>query len=579
MNKIRYNQSPMHASQMSLTIGGLIFSFLLVGSMSQQVTTPDGPIQGVSETTVSGKKYSAFYSIRYGKPPTGSRRFLAAEPVDSWTETYDAATEKSNICFQLYNDDDQQTEDCLFLSVFTPQTSTSSNITYPVFFNIHGGGFYGGSGTLASGISPKYLLEEDVIVVIFNYRLTALGFLSTGNEVIPGNAGLTDQVLALKWIQRNIAAFGGDPQRVTIAGQSAGAKSVGYLILSPLATGLFSAGIMESGTVLSPGGFQRNHTNIAFKLGSFVDAQFNSSRDSKKLLEVLQDVDAKTVNAAGTSFANWAAQQTTRYERDQGTQGYYFTPAIDSASSNPVLPELQYEALINGNFNKVPIFVGVTSEEGLMDAPYNDVTHLKAFHDVHSLLNPQDMNISGEDDWAEVGDLIYNIYSPNGSLVDNPLGIIQYYTDQEYARGSIKHAELQSVFTDVFYYQFSYTGKLGGGNQGYPGSGNVSHVGEGSYIYFGKSLADYPETDQLISKRLVKIWTNFVKYHNPTPEKDELLQNITWPKVASEEFQFVNIGNYEETDLIVTAGRPKAPKMAFWDTVYEEYGKRPFDTY
>ncbi|ERL93764.1 hypothetical protein D910_11050 [Dendroctonus ponderosae] len=159
------------------------------------------------------------------------------EPVDSWTETYDAATEKSNICFQLYNDDDQQTEDCLFLSVFTPQTSTSSNITYPVFFNIHGGGFYGGSGTLASGISPKYLLEEDVIVVIFNYRLTALGFLSTGNEVIPGNAGLTDQVLALKWIQRNIAAFGGDPQRVTIAGQSAGAKSVGYLILSPLATG------------------------------------------------------------------------------------------------------------------------------------------------------------------------------------------------------------------------------------------------------------------------------------------------------------------------------------------------------
>uniref|UniRef100_A0AAR5P2E8 Carboxylesterase type B domain-containing protein n=1 Tax=Dendroctonus ponderosae TaxID=77166 RepID=A0AAR5P2E8_DENPD len=552
---------------------------LFIGTLAQQVTTPDGPVRGVAEQTLSGKTYYAYYTIPYAKPPTGSRRFLAPEAPDPWTEVHDGSSENPNICYQLYNDYDVENEDCLHLNVYTPQNPSEESRNLPVLVNIHGGGFITGNGLASSptgGMSPKFLVEEDVIFVSFNYRLGVFGFLSTGDEVIPGNAGLADQIQALKWLKKNIAAFGGNPDKITIVGQSAGAASVGYLILSPAASGLFAGAILESGTPLDPWSYQRNQTEISFKTASFVDSEFDYSRDSQRLLEVLQSADARTVDAAATSFANWDAGQPYAVHRLQMQQGFYYTPIIESS----VIPEYQYEALADGNINKVPVLMGICSEEGLTNLDqYLDNT-LQAYDDTPGFLNPQDLHINNEPTWAEVGNLIKEEYSPSSTFVNNKLGAIQYFTEHDFAKGSIKHAELQADQSDVYFYEFAYSGQLAGNTEHtYPGSGNVSHVEEWIYLYWGWPVSGYPENDQLVHNRLVRIWTNFAKYQNPTPSAEELLQEITWPKVTSGNFQYVEIGNFADPNLTIQQGKPKSNRMEFWDRIYESYGNRPFDTY
>ena len=123
---------------------------------------------------------------------------------------------------------------------------------------IHGGGFQVGAGT-TDFYGPNLLVDKDVVIVSINYRLGVLGFLSTGDDVIPGNIGMWDQVLALKWVQRNIKAFGGDPDNVTIFGESAGGMSVSYLLLSPAASRLFHKAIVQSGPPIATYGKSEKH--------------------------------------------------------------------------------------------------------------------------------------------------------------------------------------------------------------------------------------------------------------------------------------------------------------------------------
>lgn len=147
-------------------------------------------------------------------------------------------------------------------------------------FWIHGGGFQFGSGN-SFLYGPDYLIDEGVVLVTINYRLGALGFLSADVPEAPGNAGLKDQVLALKWVKDNIKEFGGNPDKVTIFGQSAGAASVHYLMLSPMAKGLFHGAIAQSGVALNPWAFTENTKNRAFKLGSVLGLETN---DTQKLV-------------------------------------------------------------------------------------------------------------------------------------------------------------------------------------------------------------------------------------------------------------------------------------------------------
>ncbi|XP_035787947.1 venom carboxylesterase-6-like [Anopheles albimanus] len=161
--------------------------------------------------------------------------------------------EKNRFCIQRtslgkYNG----TEDCLYLNVFVTQRSTFDNAgLLPVMFYIHGGAFSRGAASTATRDPVRLMTTRRVIVVTIQYRLGVLGFLSTGDLSASGNFGMKDQVLALRWVQKNIRAFGGDPQLVTIFGESAGGASVQYHMLSPVSRGLFQRAISMSGSALS----------------------------------------------------------------------------------------------------------------------------------------------------------------------------------------------------------------------------------------------------------------------------------------------------------------------------------------
>ncbi|XP_055078306.1 cocaine esterase-like isoform X2 [Periophthalmus magnuspinnatus] len=225
------------------------------------VQTSLGILKG-GYVTVKGKETGAhaFLGVPFAKPPVGpALRFAPPQPVEKWSGVKDA-TEQPPMCVQnkavLKNlasklgikvETPDISEDCLYLNIYTP-ANRDSDAKLPVMVWIHGGRFLSGAASAYDG--SALAAYEDVVVVLIQYRLGLLGFLSTGEKDMAGNFGLLDQVEALKWVQQHIHNFGGNPDQVTIFGESAGGMSVSFLFLSPLSNGLFHGGISGSGTAV-----------------------------------------------------------------------------------------------------------------------------------------------------------------------------------------------------------------------------------------------------------------------------------------------------------------------------------------
>ncbi|NIJ35881.1 para-nitrobenzyl esterase [Sphingopyxis panaciterrae] len=226
-------------------IRGLFLSAAVVASpvAAQQVTVDSGAVTGASADGVA-----SFKGIAYAAPPVGAGRWRAPALVADWNAPRDA-TSYGPDCMQnplpgIQPGSRPMSEDCLTLNVWTPKPAKGAKL--PVMVWIHGGGFVGGSGTLPE-TDGGLLAKRDVVIVSFNYRLGRFGFFAHPALGKDGNWGLMDQIAALKWVQRNIAAFGGDPAKVTVFGESAGGESVSRLMASPLAKGLFARAIVASG--------------------------------------------------------------------------------------------------------------------------------------------------------------------------------------------------------------------------------------------------------------------------------------------------------------------------------------------
>jgi len=244
--------------------GAMCRTLLLVIAMAlgvrtmaaDQVRTDKGAVEGAAS---ADGKVRIFKGVPYAAPPVGALRWKAPAPAPRWTKVREA-TEFGARCMQgrIYDDmifrDNGPSEDCLYLNVWTPATSSKAGL--PVMVWIHGGGFAAGA-TSEPRQDGENLARKGVVVVSMNYRLGVFGFFSHADLAkesahhASGNYGLLDQVAALQWVQRNIAAFGGDPHNVTIFGESAGSISVSALIASPLANGLFQRAIGESGALFS----------------------------------------------------------------------------------------------------------------------------------------------------------------------------------------------------------------------------------------------------------------------------------------------------------------------------------------
>lgn len=231
-------------------LGMLAFGLDIVNVV--EVRTPFGWVRGYEENH-DGRQMYRFIKIPYAQPPLGDLRFHKTKPIKEWDGVKGIGAINAPQCPQIQNpmpgfDNLENDEDCLYLNIYIPGgISKDRNLSVMVW--IHGGGFIVGG---ASQYKPqKLVLGGDVIVVTINYRLGLFGFLTLHDQLAPGNYGLWDQIEALKWIQKNIAAFGGNPKSVTIFGESAGGMSVSLQTLIPSNKGLFQRAISQSGVVSS----------------------------------------------------------------------------------------------------------------------------------------------------------------------------------------------------------------------------------------------------------------------------------------------------------------------------------------
>ncbi|KAH7952432.1 acetylcholinesterase [Rhipicephalus sanguineus] len=217
------------------------------------VQTINGPLRGVNVPTTASS-VRGYLGVPFAEPPVGELRFKKPVPKKPWKGVYNA-TSQPPLCpqmpvrinnFFLVEASDPVSEDCLYVNVFVPTMRDSSLL--PVIVYLPGGGFSYGGISIGAMDTSELAARGNVITVAVGYRLGAFGFLYMGFEDAPGNMGLYDQLLALKWVRNNIRAFGGDPSRVTLMGESAGSISVGMQLISPKSKGLFKRAVMQSGS-------------------------------------------------------------------------------------------------------------------------------------------------------------------------------------------------------------------------------------------------------------------------------------------------------------------------------------------
>nr|WP_328802929.1 carboxylesterase/lipase family protein [Saccharibacillus alkalitolerans] len=306
------------------------------------MATKQGEIRGAAANGAVSWK-----GVPYARPPVGGLRFRAAQPPEAWTGIRDALT-FGPVCPQPVPDEastfgggvPEMSEDCLFLNVWAPEDGGEG---LPVMVWIHGGAFVSGSSSIPLYDGTQLALRGRCVVVSLNYRLGPFGFLHLAplGEAFDSNAGLSDQVMALKWVRENIAAFGGDPDNVTLFGESAGSMSVAALLAMPAAKGLFHKAVLQSGGAQAMSAAQAESVAAAYLRRLNVDGGN---------LETLKTLAAEDLLAAGAGLEN----------AGEDFPALAFQPALEPST----LPEEPLRAISEGSAAGIPLIVGTNKEEG-----------------------------------------------------------------------------------------------------------------------------------------------------------------------------------------------------------------------
>nr|BAD91555.1 carboxylesterase [Athalia rosae] len=485
-----------------------------------EVQIDKGILKGFKTTTGrSNADYYAFKGIPYAKPPVGERRFKAPQEEAAWAGVRDALSH-GNVCphLDLAFGFLRGQEDCLYLNVYTPSVSSEGPLL-PVMVWIHGGGFVLGSGN-EEVYGSNYLLEAEVVLVTLNYRLGALGFLSIEDDEAPGNAGLKDQVAALRWVRRNIKHFGGDPERVTLFGESAGGASVHLHLLSPLSAGLFSQAIGQSGSGANPWVISHNVSNNTIRLAECLGAK-NIDGDKRLALQFLKTAPYGDIIKI---------QSTLRTSEEVRTRvAFLYTPSVETGVNvdEAFLPDHPMEIIRSGKFNKVPYITGYTSHEGylFMKELTKPETMNAAYEDTARYV-PRD--IKNEEFRNALGKSIRTFYFEDKPIgTDNISNLVDLYTDTTFVAGINIATKLQLSVgqSPIYFYPFSYDGGLNLLKYFFkislPGAAHGDELG---YLFNHQLLfwrkAEPASEDEDVMLMMVRLWTNFAKYGNPTPKGD-----------------------------------------------------------
>ena len=479
--------------------------------MHTVIATDAGTVEGIP---ARDRSVAVFRGIPYAAPPVGELRWRAPQPVEAWAGVR-AARRFGAICPQAPNNeiaglDLPMSEDCLTLNVWTGAADDAERRAVLVW--IYGGGFRVGTGA-----GPRYdgeaLAREGLVVVTFNYRLGALGFLATEElsaespDGTSGNYGLLDQIAALQWVQRNIAAFGGDPDRVTIAGQSAGAGSANFLAMSPLAAGLFHRVIAQS------------HARHAR------DPELRYLSTSYRTLP-----DAE---AAGAAYAAERKAPSLDQLRALPWQKLVGADAVDSDvdTGGPAKPPL-FRPVVDGRV--IPHGYEETYTRGLQ----NDVDYLAGSNLDESGAIPDGAfaayRAAGVKAWRPGMPPVHVTLDAFraaarqkfGELAEEFLTLYPAETDDEAARASnaaVRDNARVSTYlwaTDwsrhakrpVHTYFWTHRSPINGGDPR-----RASHGSEIDYVFgnLDPAVADWTEQDHAVARRMTRYWVNFAETGDP----------------------------------------------------------------
>lgn len=347
-------------------------------------------MKGTKRMSVWGNSYYSFEGIPFAKPPVGELRFKAPVEEEPWNDVLDCTGPadvpfQGNMLFKKY----KGSEDCLYLNVFTNEVSNCNKYLYwkrkvfdfpsfcifqiippsprPVMVWIYGGGFQLGEAT-RDMYSPDYFMSKDVVLVTIAYRLGPFGFLSLDDPSVdvPGNAGIKDQIMALKWVQKNIAAFGGDPNNVTLFGESAGGTSTHLCMASERSKGLIHKAITMSGSMLCPWALPPTN-QWAFRLAKALG--YDGDEKAVNIYKFLQTASAIDIQKAVPSIL-------TKEEKHSRIL-FAFGPVVEPyRTKDCILADSPLEILKTTWSNDIPMILGGTSFEGLLFYP--EVSRRKA---------------------------------------------------------------------------------------------------------------------------------------------------------------------------------------------------------
>jgi para-nitrobenzyl esterase len=447
-------------------------ALMVAAQQPAPVKTAEGLVQGIVEHGLT-----VYKGIPFAAPPVNELRWRAPQAA-AHRDTVLQAIQFAPGPMQGGNPPSGKSEDCLYLNIWSPAKSANDNL--PVLVWIYGGGFNFGATSEAT-YSGEKLANKGVVLVSIAYRVGQLGFLShpglsaESPQHVSGNYGLLDMIAGLKWIQKNIAAFGGNPNKVTIFGESAGGIAVSMLCTSPLAKGLFHGAISQSGGSFGP---PRTTTFPGENLKTLPDAE-----------------TAGEAYAKNAGYASIADLRKVGADKLPPIRGLAW-PIIDGY----VIPDDQFKLYEAGKYNDVPILIGYNSDEGASFAPPKTI---------------QDYVAGVNSRYGQFAEALLKAYPAGTETVSKTARDLA--RDAAFGWHTWSWARLQSATgkSKVFYYYFDQHPDYpaGSAKEGY----GSPHGQEVAYVFehLDKQNPQTTKTDLDISDAMGTYWTNFAKYGDP----------------------------------------------------------------
>ncbi|CAG9766219.1 unnamed protein product [Ceutorhynchus assimilis] len=517
------------------------------------VKIPQGLVQGIYKKSYKNKTYSAFEGIPYAVPPVGDLRFKPPQAAAKWTGVLKANKHYECLHFlPLVIVGPRGTEDCLYAYVYVPRETINPNELLDVIVHIHGGAFMMGSPKFMVG--PEFLMDRDAIVVSMNYRLGILGFLSTEDDVVPGNNGLKDQSLALEWIKHNIKYFGGNPASITITGLSAGAASVHLHYFSQLSKGLFHRGFSQSGTALNCWALTENPLEKAKAVAKNVSCTTSSS---KKMVECLRQVEGNAlIQGLRTLFVYMDAVPITP-----------FGPIVEKNPNGAFLSEHPYKMLQKGDVYDVPWITSNTKDEGLF--PVGLIFAGKKFsefeekwYDIMQYALEMHYTVKPSLHREVLSNIKKYYFKDQPISEDNMFSFVKLFSDRMFLVDAEKSVRMHANATqsEVYYYLFSYIEDMPHFPFGMPKG--ASHGDDGRLMF--KMFLTPPklsDNDEQMMEYFADFIINFARKGIPS------MKSVEWLPVKPDKDSNINYLQIADPDTISMKSVARLAPDDFWDSL------------